>query len=201
MSPSLLLFITHYGYLAVFVLIIAQELGAPIPFPNELFLMFFGYLAFTGSFDLALVGLVALAASMLGAWILYGASYFLGVWIHKKLPMKLKNLVDTFSEKIARAPFWTVFAGRVIPFGRGYVCLAAGFTKVSPQTFASATLISDSIWNLGFVFLGFISGPYWERVAEKVGGIEHLVIIIVVAFLVITLCNYLYKKYQSSAHA
>ncbi|MCX6740828.1 MAG: hypothetical protein NTY61_00295 [Candidatus Parcubacteria bacterium] len=46
MPHSLAVFITHYGYLAIFFLVFLQEIGVPNPVPNELVLLFSGYLAF-----------------------------------------------------------------------------------------------------------------------------------------------------------
>jgi membrane protein DedA with SNARE-associated domain len=44
MPPELILYITKYGYIAIFVLIFLQEIGAPNPIPNEFVLLYSGYL-------------------------------------------------------------------------------------------------------------------------------------------------------------
>ena len=196
MPPSIALFIAHYGYLAVFLIVIAQELGVPIPFPNELVLMFCGYLAFSGKLSLPLVGITAFAASLAGAWILYGVFYWFGVWIHPKLPAVLQNVVKKASDKIDRHPAW-IFVGRIIPFGRGYICIAAGLAKIKPHVFAIITVTADIIWNFGFVILGFATGKYWEIVGQKVGGIIHLILYIILAFIVYQLLKFGFEKINS----
>jgi membrane protein DedA with SNARE-associated domain len=49
MSSEVALYITKYGYLAIFLLVLLQELGLPNPVTNEFVLLFSGYLAFPGS--------------------------------------------------------------------------------------------------------------------------------------------------------
>ena len=196
MSPSIANFIAQYGYLAIFGIIILQEIGAPLPIPNEIVLMFCGFLAFSGKLELFLVILTAFAASMAGAWLLYGVFYWFGIWIHPKLPAVLQGFIKTASDKVDRHPVW-IFIGRVVPFGRGYICIAAGLAKIKPLQFLTVTLIADTIWNGGFVLLGFCTGKYWEVTAEKVGGIVHLILVIIIAFIVYQLGKALIAKMKN----
>ena len=71
MTSELTLYITRYGYLAVFLLVLLQELGMPNPVTNELVLLFSGYLAFSGVLNLWLVFLTAVSADCIGTTILY----------------------------------------------------------------------------------------------------------------------------------
>jgi membrane protein DedA with SNARE-associated domain len=48
MSPSLSAYILKYGYMAIFSLVFLQEIGVPNPVPNELVLLFSGYLTSIG---------------------------------------------------------------------------------------------------------------------------------------------------------
>ncbi|MDB4984012.1 MAG: DedA family protein [Patescibacteria group bacterium] len=195
MSPSIIHFLTQYGYVAIIGLIVVQELGIPVPAPNELLLMFFGYLAYLSTFNLVLAAAAATVASMIGAWILYGAFYFIGEWVmhHPRIPFP-RSLVKNLSEKISKRSIVAVMIGRVVPFGRGYICVAAGLMKVKPWKFATAVIVSDIVWNFGFVILGYVSGPYWNKVAKKVGGVEHIFLLIILSFFAIILTQYLIKK-------
>ena len=69
-------FIINYGYLAIFALVFLQEVGIPNPVPNELVLIFSGYLAFKGILYLPLVILAAVSADFIGTNILYFTFYF-----------------------------------------------------------------------------------------------------------------------------
>ncbi len=48
MPEDVVYYVTRYGYLAIFILVFLQEIGMPNPFPNELLLIFSGYLTFKG---------------------------------------------------------------------------------------------------------------------------------------------------------
>lgn len=212
MSPYFIQFIANYGYFAMFGIIILQELGVPIPMFNEVFLMFFGYLAFTRVANLPLVILITFAASFLGAWILYGLFYtimqrFLSwlptTWLGKKLPFigrgveNFEGLIEGLAVKVSkRGAFWGIFIGRNTPFGRGYVCIAAGLMKVKPRTYLEATLISDILWNAFWVSLGFILGPNWEMASHKVGGLENLGLVLLGAFVAFLVGKFIYGKYK-----
>ena len=65
MPSEIALYITKYGYLAIFILVILQETGMPNPIPNELLLLFSGYLVFKGIFSLPLLILTAASADFI----------------------------------------------------------------------------------------------------------------------------------------
>jgi len=190
-------FIIQYGYLAIFVIIVLQEIGLPVPMPNEILLMFCGFLAFTGKFDLFPAILVTFAASMTGAWILYGAFYGLGTLIHPRLHSVLQIIIKEASDKLERHHIW-LFIGRILPFGRGYICIAAGLAKVNPLRFLIVTIIADTFWNAGFVLLGFFTGNYWDAVSKKVGGVVHLLSGIVLLFAAYQLAKFATKKWYKN---
>lgn len=193
MSPSIALFVAQYGYLAIFAVIVLQEIGVPIPVPNEILLMFSGFLAFSGKFELFPAILTAFAASMAGAWILYGLFYGLGTLIHPKLHSVLQDVIKEASDRLERHHKW-LFIGRIVPFGRGYICIAAGIARISPLRFLAVTVAADALWNAGFVILGFATGNYWEAVSEKVGGVVHLILGIIALVVAYQLAKYAIAK-------
>jgi len=64
MSPILSDYITKYGYFAIFSLVFLQEIGVPNPVPNELVLLFSGYLIFVGKLDFIIVLTTVVAADI-----------------------------------------------------------------------------------------------------------------------------------------
>ena len=64
-------FLTDYGYLAIFVLMFIEEAGLPLPLPNEVALMYVGYLSYQGKLDANLAGLVATLGAAGGSALLY----------------------------------------------------------------------------------------------------------------------------------
>ena len=68
MSPILSAYIGKYGYIAIFSLIFLQEIGVPNPVPNELVLLFSGYLTSIGKLDFITVLLTVVAADTIGSF-------------------------------------------------------------------------------------------------------------------------------------
>jgi membrane protein DedA with SNARE-associated domain len=65
MSPTLSAYILKYGYVAIFSMIFLQEIGVPNPVPNEVVLLFSGYLSSVGQLDCITVLITVIAADVL----------------------------------------------------------------------------------------------------------------------------------------
>lgn len=189
-SSELALYITKYGYLAIFVLVLLQELGVPNPVTNEFVLLFSGYLAFSGVLDLKLVFLTAVSADCIGTTILYAVFYLFGEYIMDHRPRWLPvspTHIDRIARTISERGQWGIYVGRLLPFLRGYVSVAAGILPIRPKIFMPAVIVSAITWSGGYVIAGRLLGPYWERVAAKIGGVESLILLatlIVIATLI-----------------
>jgi membrane protein DedA with SNARE-associated domain len=48
MPDEIAYYVTNYGYLAVSILVFLQESGIPNPIPNEILLIFSGYMCYSG---------------------------------------------------------------------------------------------------------------------------------------------------------
>ena len=190
MSSEVTLYITKYGYLAIFLFVFLQELGVPNPVTNEFVLLFSGYLAFSGVLDLWLVLLTAVSADCIGTTILYAAFYRFGERIMDRRPSWLpvsQAHIERIKCTISERQRWGIYVGRHIPFLRGYVSVAAGILTIKPTIFMPAVILSAFTWSGGYVIAGKLLGRYWEQVASKIGGVESLVLfatLIVIATLI-----------------
>ncbi|HKE29225.1 MAG TPA: DedA family protein [Bryobacteraceae bacterium] len=182
MSTEVTQYITRFGYLAIFLLVILQELGVPNPVTNEFVLLFSGYLTFTGVLNFWLVFLTAVSADCIGTIILYVVFYRCGEEILKRRP-KWCPITPEHIEKIERTiserQLWGIYVGRLTPFLRGYTSVAAGILEIRPRVFVPAVIISAITWSGGYVVAGRLLGPYWEEVAAKIGSVETLVLLAV----------------------
>jgi membrane protein DedA with SNARE-associated domain len=189
-SANLAIYITKYGYLAIFFLVLLQELGVPNPVTNEFVLLFSGYLAYTAVLNLWLVVLTAVSADCIGTTILYAVFYWFGNHIMDRHPRWLPVTpahIDRIKQKISERQHWGIYVGRMIPFLRGYASVAAGILPIKPQIFIPTVIVSAITWSGGYVIAGRLLGPYWRQVAERIGGVESLVLaaaLIVVATLI-----------------
>lgn len=185
MPPELIAYITEYGYITIFGLVFLQELGVPNPVPNELILIYSGYLASVGKLSFALVILTVVAADFIGTTILYVVFYFFGPRFLKKLTFLPQKKIDQLVVYLSGKGRWGIYTGRLLPLIRGYASVAAGLLRLPPQEFLPAVILSALTWSGGYVFLGRILGPKWENVSNYFGFKNSLVIIgaIIIVYL------------------
>jgi membrane protein DedA with SNARE-associated domain len=179
-SSDLALYIARYGYLAIFLLVFLQELGVPNPVTNEFVLLFSGYLASSGVLNLWLVVLAAVSADCIGTTILYFVFYRFGRYLMDRRPRWLPvspARIDRIAHMIHERQQWGVYVGRLIPFLRGYVSVAAGVLPINPKIFIPAVIVSAITWSGGCVIAGTLLGPYWAQVAAKLGAVGSLVML------------------------
>lgn len=172
MPPFLVEYITQYGYLTLFVLVFVQEIGIPLPVPNEITLLFAGSLAAVGSLDITLILLTVVSADFIGTSLLYWVFYLFGYRIlnHKPkwipLPQeKLQKITQLVSEKER----WGIYIGRLLPYVRGYTSVIAGLLQMRPKIYLPAVLFSAITWSGGYAFAGKLLGTQWQSYAEQYG--------------------------------
>ena len=182
MEGGLLGFVSDYGYLAVFLLVFAQEIGVPNPVPNELVLLFAGALTVIGGLNFWLTFLTAVAADVLGTTILFSVFYFFEHYIMEKIS-KWKGInekLNRIKESILRRGQWGIFLGRMMPYIRGYVSVAAGILNIPYKTFLPMAVLPAIIWTGGYVTLGHFLGTKWERVAEFIHAYQWILFVAIV---------------------
>jgi membrane protein DedA with SNARE-associated domain len=179
LPPELANFIVTYGYFAVFSLIFIQELGVPNPVPNEVILLFAGYLASIKVLSFPLILLAGISADFIGTTILYGVFYFFGDQILKHAPRWLPVAkIENIKQRVAKRGGWGVFLGRLLPYLRGYASVAAGLLKIPPKKFLLSVIVSAIIWSGGYVVLGRVLGKQWDAAVSKLSLWEILAMVI-----------------------
>ena len=198
MPPEITFYISKYGYLAIFVLIFLQETGVPNPVPNELVLMFSGYLIYSGILHFPLVLLAAVSADFIGTNILYVVFYFFGAYIirHKPrwIPISQKT-INKLTVRMSEGGIWMIYLGRLTPFIRGYTSVTAGLLQLSPRVFLPVALISALTWSGVYVITGKLLGPYWNSAAAHFNHIKYIMLIILLSIIVIVITTHAINKY------
>ncbi len=197
MPQELILYITKYGYLTIFSLVFLQEIGVPNPVPNELVLLFSGYLAFTGVFSIAYLFGVVVAADFLGTALLYVIFYHFGEDFFARMPRWFplkKEKLDRIRESINKKGWWGIYLGRLLPYVRGYTSVVAGLLRIRPKKFLFAVFFSAVTWSGGYVIVGRLLGKKWEDAAQKFGNINQVVVFFVLGLLLLYVTPKLYKK-------
>jgi membrane protein DedA with SNARE-associated domain len=197
MPEEVVYYITRYGYLAIFILVFLQEIGMPNPFPNELLLMFSGYLSFEGFLFLPFVILTAMSADFIGTNILYFLFYHTGSLIVKKKPKWIPfsaRMVDSLIGKISRGGQLSIFIFRLTPFTRGYTSVITGLLQVKPKVFLPIAFVSAVIWATIYVVMGHLIGPSWNLFIQNLDRLKYIMIALLSGIICLVLIVYYNRK-------
>jgi membrane protein DedA with SNARE-associated domain len=182
--------ISQYGYLAVFVLMLAES--ACIPIPSEVTMMFGGALA-AGAVAGARPALVGVfAAGVLGNVVGSYLAWAVGKYAGQAAIRRWGRRVGIREHEIDKSIVWferhgpvAVLVGRVIPVIRTFISLPAGFAEMPAGTFGVYTALGVIPWTAGLAILGYAVGANWERVANYFHGPTYVIAGILVVGLVV----------------
>jgi membrane protein DedA with SNARE-associated domain len=197
MPEEVVYYVTRYGYLAIFILVFLQEIGLPNPFPNELLLLFSGYLSFKGLLFLPFIVLTAISADFIGTNILYFLFYNTGTIIMRKKPKWIPlsaGIIDKLTNKISRGGQLSILIFRLTPFTRGYTSVITGLLQVKPRVFLPIALITAIIWATIYVVIGHLIGPSWNLFTHNIADFKYIML----AVLAILICMVLSVYFKRS---
>ena len=114
--------------------------------------------------------------------------------LSKWLPINAQ--LNRLKDFILRRGRWGIFLGRLLPYLRGYVSVAAGVLNIPYKVFLPAVIFPALLWTGGYVTAGHFIGSQWRKVGEFISGYQWIILAIVVLVVV----GWLYwrnKKKQS----
>jgi membrane protein DedA with SNARE-associated domain len=190
MPEEVVYYVTQYGYLAIFILVFLQETGMPNPFPNELLLMFSGYLSFKGLLYLPFIILTVISADFIGTIILYFLFYNAGTLILKKKPKWFPlstRMIEKLTSRISKGGKLSIYIFRLTPFTRGYTSVITGLLQIKPKIFLPLALISAITWATVYVVIGHLIGPSWHLFTRNIDSLKYILL----GILVVVLCVFL----------
>ena len=189
MEQHVLEWITQYGYIAIFSLLVLGIIGLPIP--DETMLTFSGYLIYQGHLSLPATYFTALCGSATGITVSYVLGRKYGLMLIRRYGRYLR-IKEEHLEKahawFARAGHWSLTFGYFIPGVRHFTAYAAGMSSLEPPQFCLFAYSGAAIWTATFIGLGYFLGERWHSVQENIheyflGGTVAFAIA-VVAYLV-----------------
>ena len=196
--------ISQYGYLAVFVLMLAES--ACIPVPSEVIMMFGGALsagAVAGAHP-ALAGVFA--AGVLGNVAGSYAAWAVGKYAGQAAIRRWGRRVGIRDHEIDKATAWferhgpvAVLVGRVIPVIRTFISLPAGFAEMPAGVFGLYTTLGAIPWTAALAILGYALGANWEHVANDFHGPTYAIAGVLVVGLVVVIVRRRRAKAADSA--
>jgi membrane protein DedA with SNARE-associated domain len=168
-------FIANYGYLAVFVLMLAES--ACIPIPSELIMLFGGALAagaVAGTrLDLAAVIAAGVAGNLAGSYLAYAVGRYGGqAALHRwgrRIRLREHDL-DKATAWFAKYGPAAVGFGRLLPVVRTFISLPAGLARMNRTRFVAYTVIGCIPWTAALAWAGYAVGGRWQQVADDFHG-------------------------------
>jgi membrane protein DedA with SNARE-associated domain len=193
LEQHVLAWITQYGYVAIFGLLVFGIVGLPVP--DETLLTFTGYLVYRGNLSLTLAWVAAVAGSASGITI----SFVLGRAFGHKVLLRYGRYFHLTEDRLARAHswferigHWALTFGYFIPGVRHLTAYAAGMAEVRPHQFAVFAYTGSVLWVSTFLSLGYFLGERWEAVQKNV---DQYLIGFAIAFAVLVAGYLVWRKW------
>ena len=169
MLETVILWITQYGYIALFFLLMLGIVGLPIP--DETIMVFSGYLIQRGTFHAGPTWITAFCGSICGITLSYMIGRTLGLTVVTRYgryirftPDRLEYVLKWFE----RAGHWALFIGYYIAGVRHFSAVVAGTSGLKWPSFALFAYGGAAVWVTTFLTIGYFVGEKWEVMAEQV---------------------------------
>ena len=170
MENAVLQWVAHYGYIAIFCLLVLGIVGLPVP--DEFLLASCGFLVFQGHLRLV----PTLASAFFGSASGITCSYLIGRTVGWKfLHSKLGRMLHVKDEQIARVHdwfnrlgHWALMVGYFIPGVRHFTAIVAGTSKLEYRSFAAYAYSGAALWVSTFIFIGFHFGEHFKQILALV---------------------------------
>jgi membrane protein DedA with SNARE-associated domain len=154
--------LNRYDDLAVFVLVLIEESGVPLPLPGDLIMVVAGFRSARGEMNLIWTLLLLEAATLVGSSFLY----WLAARGGRPLLYRYGRYIHLERDKLDRAEGWVtrhgalaVIIGRITPGLRIPTAIAAGVFGIPFAVFLPAIAAGSSLYILFWVLLGYFAGP------------------------------------------
>lgn len=180
------------GVGAVFLVLFVECFG--VPSPDEIILLFSGYLVSIHRFSYPVVILAAVAGSTAGAT----GAYFLARLGGRKLMLKYFRFIFRSPERLA---YWeqyfarrgdiVVLIGRIISGVRAVISYPAGLFNMPYWRFLLYTVVGSLIWALLAVTVGYILGPH---VVRALNATKHYELPVIIGLVILAVLWYLWER-------
>jgi membrane protein DedA with SNARE-associated domain len=157
--------VVEYGYLAIFLLMLAES--ACIPFPSEVTMLVGGWYAADGSLDFFWVGAAGVLGNLVGSWIAYGVGRTGG----RELLDRYGRYIFIRRHDIDKAEIWwekygeaATFFSRLLPVIRTFISLPAGIARMPFGKFTLYTFLGVIPWTYALTYAGVLVEDNWEKV-------------------------------------
>jgi len=175
-------YLDRYGYLALFVGVLLEDFGVPLP--GETLLIAASMLASLGRFHMLLVAGVAFAAAVMGDNIGYAIGRFAGrpvvLRFGKHLLLSERRL-GRMERYFARRGGWIIIIARFIEGLRQLNGIVAGLSHMPWRRFLAFNVIGAALWVGTWTTAAWLAGRRLGPLLEWAGSAKRVVAILVAA--------------------
>lgn len=186
------------GYPGI-LLLMAME-SSIIPIPSELVMPPAGFLVYQGKMNMAAVILCGASGSLIGAYINYFVSHYLGrplILRYGKYVLIPPDRFERVERFFLRHGEISTFIGRLLPVIRHLVSIPAGVAGMNHFRFALYTLFGAGLWCTILTLIGYAIGKNQQLIMQY----SHRALFWVVLFSAALVAVYIWwqRKYRSKA--
>lgn len=199
MAEAIFAFIEHYGYAAVFILMVVENVFPPIP--SEVILPFIGYAAANGQLNLVIALFVATLGSLLGTslWFLVG-------WL---VPAeRLEHFFRRYGGFVAielrdfqfavrvftKYEYYVVFFGRLVPAVRSVISIPAGSVRMNPKLFLILTGCGTLLWNSVLLLVGYFVLDEFSLVEAYMAPVGDVILLAFLLLYVLQVLRFVLRR-------
>jgi membrane protein DedA with SNARE-associated domain len=182
LSAQISLFVSHFGSLAIFILMTLES--ACIPIPSEIVMPYAGYMSFLHQFTIWDAVLIATIANVVGGWIAYAIGFFGGrpfVLRYGKYILLNENHLQRAERWFAKRGELTVLVARLLPGLRTFISLPAGMARMPLGRFTLYSAIGSLPWNIVLTLAGFQLGQHWSMIDKSLKPLTYFGVVLLIA--------------------
>lgn len=160
-------FLSEWGYLALFICMVLENMNVPIP--SEIILGFAGFLVSQDIFSFWPTVVIGTAAGIAGSVI----SYYMGAKGGRDMILKHTAKGGLGAKKMIAAKDWfenygaiAIFTGRLLPGVRTFISLPAGIAQFPLPEFVLLTVLGTVPWTIFLVYVGSELGHNWTLLLD-----------------------------------
>lgn len=177
-------FLSDWGYLALFICMVLENMNIPIP--SEIILGFAGFLVSQNIFSFWPTVIIGTIAGIAGSLL----SYYMGYKGGRGLILKHTSKGGLGARKLIAAKDWfenygavAILTGRLLPGVRTFISLPAGIAQFPLPEFLILTLAGTVPWTIFLVYAGSLLGHNWHLLLDyklEIAGVCLVIVILIV---------------------
>ena len=194
--------ISNWGYVGIFMVMLAESIFPPIP--SELIIPFAGCAAANGELNFFGVLAAATVGAVVGMLPWYYAGRLFGLERVRRLADRFGRFMTLNDDEIDVAVHWftrfgpiIVLFGRLMPLIRTLISIPAGLARMPLPVFLLASTTGALIWNLILTTAGYVLHEHYEVVETILDPLSYIVLGLVVLIYVVRFV--LWKPSKSAA--